>query len=110
MVSPGTALTLTSQNVSYQLQAAHKLAKSIRIQPALTNTGILTIGNSTLDMSGGTIPPPGVIAQLQPPQAGQPTPVFELYENDVPNGIDLANFYCSSSQDGDVVFWSYNEQ
>lgn len=108
MFAPGVAVTCTTALTAYPLQTAHKLVKSIRIQPAIGNTGILSIGGTTLDLAQA--PPVGVTAQLQPPLLGTPTPIFELYENDVPNGIDLAEFFVASTQDGDIVFWSFNEQ
>lgn len=105
MFSPGTPKILTTADTAYQLSTVHKLVKSIIIQPSANNQGILYIGDSTLVPSLNT----GIARQIPKP-APDKIEAFELKENDVPNGIDLYEFFCSSTVDGDIVFWSWNEQ
>ncbi len=105
MMTAGAPVTLAVSNTAYQLSAVHKLVKTIRIQPKATNTGIMSIGDSTL----AAATPLGIAAQLPAPAATE-IQSYELTEVDAPNGIDVFNFWVSSTVGGDIALWSYNEQ
>jgi hypothetical protein len=104
-VSPGTAVTCTVANTAYPIYSGHKLVKTLIIQPKYTNQGIGFVGDSTLSPTTDI----GVMKQLEQP-SNTFIPNFTLTEHDAPNGLDLGNFQVSSTNAGDIFYFSYNEQ
>ena len=104
-VTPGVFVTCTVANQAYPIFNGHKLVKTLLIQPKYVNSGVTFIGDSTLSPTTDV----GIMKQLQQPDALN-IPAFELTEYDAPNGLNLGNFYVASSQAGDIIYYSYNEQ
>lgn len=106
MVSAGTPVTCTVGATAYPLSAVNKLVKTLKIQGLVGHAaGTISIGNASLNTTTGA----GVFTQLAI-QTANVIEKFELTEVDAPNGINLADFYAASSNAGDIVIFSYNEQ
>lgn len=106
-LNAGTAVTMAVADTAYPLITAgtHKLVKRVVIQGKSGNTGVLSVGISTLKPTTNT----GIIKQLAPPSSTL-IQTFDFSENDAPNGLDLADLFVSTTNAGDKAVFGYNEQ
>ncbi len=105
MIVAGAPVTCTAADTAYQLSTTTLLVKTVYIQPKFSNAGVIYVGNSTLVPSTDT----GIYQQLQVP-APNAIPLFTSSETESQNGLNLSRFWVASSQAGDVVYWSYDQQ
>ena len=105
MIVAGTPVTCTIANTAYQLTATNISVKTMFVQPRYDNAGVLFIGNSTLAPATNV----GVYGQLQVPS---PTniPTYRPSETESQNGLQASTFWVASTQAGDIVLWSYDQQ
>jgi hypothetical protein len=106
-VTPGAPVTVTVAGTAYPIFNGHKLVKRLFIQPFYQNGGVGFVGDSTLAPNAAT--PTGIMQQLPTPSPSQ-IPTFDVSETEAPNGLDLGNFYVSSTQANDIFIFSYDEQ
>lgn len=105
MIVAGAAITCTVADTAYQLSATTLLVKGLHVQQRYDNAGVVFVGDSTLKPSTNT----GVYAELEVP-ATTKIPSYDPSEIGSQNGLNVSAFWVASTQAGDVVYWSYDQQ
>lgn len=102
-LSAGTRTRLTSTQTGDKIN--NFPCQRVRIEGVVANTGAVTVGDSTVVASTQV----GAAGVLVKPAATGPVSVFDLDSNNVPNGLNLADFYIDVATGGDKVLVSVVE-
>lgn len=105
VASAGTPVQATS---AQSVPSARVGCQSLQFQVAPANSGVVYIGDSTLNVSSGV----GILAVLPKPTAATTGPFASatFTEVNAPAGLNAADFYIDSTSTNDVVFVSCTVQ